>query len=1083
MDRDSAKRLIQSTLESSFNKKRFVSLVKNILNKYDEAHLIYRGNLIFDDFTGSISSLERIGKYKGPDDKLLDILIIRLGKETSLERARTRQRNYAAKYLKSRGGVLKDGALVAFVAPDGKDWRLSLIKMEYKFNEERKVQEEFTPARRYSFLVGVHENSHTAQSRLLPLLLNDETQPTLVDLENTWGIERVTKEFFEKYRDLFYLLDESLAAILAASPVIAKDFEGKAIDGADFAKKLLGQIVFLYFLQKKGWFGVKKDEPWGSGSKSFLRELFEGKHGSYDNFFNDILEPLFYEALRLERTDDYYSRFDSRIPFLNGGLFDPIGGYDWVNDDILLPSEIFSNDKRTKEGDIGTGILDIFDRYNFTVKEDEPLEKEVAVDPEMLGKVFENLLEVKDRKSKGTYYTPREIVHYMCEESLVNYLAGELEGEVSKEEIETLIKYGETAVEHDSRVASAGRETKAYAFKLPETIRNNAELIDEKLASARICDPAVGSGAFIVGMMNEIVRARGALNAYIALGGGRAPYHFKRHAIENSLYGVDIDQGAVEIAKLRLWLSLVVDEETRGTVAPLPNLDYKITRGNSLLGVEKNLFNHALFTELERLKPLYFNETGAGKKQEYTKEIDELISQITDGHKDFDFEVYFSEVFHEKGGFDVAIGNPPYVQLQKLKGNPLQQAYKNGRYQVYDSNGDIYCLFYEKGMNILNAGGHLCYITSNKWMRAAYGEKLRRYFLEANPKILIDLGPAVFESATVDTNILIIQKVPNERGLLGVTLGRAENISEFIRANGVLLTNLDKGAWFIGSVAQQRLKEKIERLGRPLKDWDVNINYGIKTGLNEAFIIDTATKERLCKEDPKSAEILKPILRGRDIKRYGYDWAGLWIIATFPVLKLDIDDYPAIKKYLLDFGKDRLKQEGNKLPDGSTSRKKTGNKWFETQDQIAYYPEFEKEKVVWIELVDDGRFSYVEPNIFVEATTFLMTFTNPKYLVGILNSKAINWFFDTICASSGVSTNRWKKIYVELLPIPPITPFNKDLVEQIEALVNQILAAKKKDPSADTSHIEKKIDQLVYKLYDLTPEEIAIVEGKNESKK
>ncbi len=225
----------------------------------------------------------------------------------------------------------------------------------------------------------------------------------------------------------------------------------------------MGQIVFLYFLQKKGWFGVERDKEWGSGSKHFLRELFEKKHGNYKNFFNDILEPLFYEALRLERPGDYYSRFNCRIPFLNGGLFDPLGDYDWWNTDILLPNDLFSNNRKTKEGDIGDGILDIFDRYNFTVKEDEPLEKEVAVDPEMLGKVFENLLEVKDRKSKGTYYTPREIVHYMCQESLVNYLATELEGKTSKEDIETLIKYGEAVVEHDSRVASEGCETERYS--------------------------------------------------------------------------------------------------------------------------------------------------------------------------------------------------------------------------------------------------------------------------------------------------------------------------------------------------------------------------------------------------------------------------------------------------------------------------------------------------------------------------------------------------------------------------------------------------------------------------------------------
>ncbi|MDO9586165.1 MAG: Eco57I restriction-modification methylase domain-containing protein, partial [Syntrophales bacterium] len=291
-------------------------------------------------------------------------------------------------------------------------------------------------------------------------------------------------------------------------------------------------------------------------------------------------------------------------PILNGGLFEPINEYDCVHSDILLPDDLFSNNHRTKEGDTGTGILDVFDRYNFTVKEDEPLEREVAVDPEMLGKVFENLLEVKDRKSKGTYYTPREIVHYMCRESLINYLDAELvgaEGDLffDRKDIEFLIRFGEMTHENDARVQSEGRETRDYPYQVPAPIRARANLIDEKLAGIRICDPAVGSGAFLVGMMTEIARARQTLSTYIDADGQRTPYVFKRHAVQNSLYGVDIDPGAVEIAKLRLWLSLIVDEEDIREIRPLPNLDYKIMQGNSLLeefeGIK--LFDEKLITD------------------------------------------------------------------------------------------------------------------------------------------------------------------------------------------------------------------------------------------------------------------------------------------------------------------------------------------------------------------------------------------------------------------------------------------------------------------------------------------------------
>jgi len=701
MDKNSAKKLIKDTLEKSFNKQQFTSFIIELLNHIERTpQTNYYGNLVPDAYKPYINSLSRIGKYTGPDDKKLDILIVNLKRETSLERARTMQRNFIAWYLNgSRGDVLKDAALVAFVSPDEEDWRFSYVKMEYRFDtsgETPKVKQEFTPARRYSFLVGANENSHTAQSQLIPILCNETHDPTLADLEEAFSIEKVTKEFFEKYRGLYIKLKEQLDLIVKANAKVKADFTKNGVDTVDFSKKLLGQIVFLYFLQKKGWFGVGRDADWGTGPKDFLRKLYEKRHSDYNNFFNDILEPLFYNTLAVERTADYSDRFNCKIPFLNGGLFDPLNKYDWVHTDIILPDKLFSNQEPTKEGDTGSGILDIFDRYNFTVKEDEPLEKEVAVDPEMLGKVFENLLEVKDRKSKGTYYTPREIVHYMCQESLINYLATELTGKVDKADLETLIKYGETAVEHDAHVEIKGKETERYSYKLPESIRQHAREIDDRLEAIRVCDPAIGSGAFPVGMMHEIVQARNVLSAYLAdkpspLGGEgrvrglfasdneRSIYNFKRHAIQECLYGVDIDPGAVEIAKLRLWLSLVVDEEDIKQIKPLPNLDYKIVCGNSLLSVEKDLFNYQIFKQLEEVKALYFEETSPSKKQYEKTQIDALIAQITNGHQEFDFEVYFSEVFHEKRGFDVVIANPPYIDSEsmvKTKLNYVREAIK-----------------------------------------------------------------------------------------------------------------------------------------------------------------------------------------------------------------------------------------------------------------------------------------------------------------------------------------------------------------------------------------------------------------------
>ncbi len=388
MNRQEAKQIIINTFEKPFNKENYIKFLKNLLKSYDEkATLNYAGNYIPDAYNDKISSFERLGKYTY-DNKEIDLLIVNLNKTSALEKARTAQRNFISGYLKgSRGGKFKDAAIVAFVSSANNDWRFSLVKMEYKFEQTSagkiKVKEDFTPAKRWSFLVGETESSHTAQSRFLPILENDDFKPSLEDLENAFNVETVTKEFFEKYRDLFIKTKQELDKIAKKDEEIKKEFKTKNINTVDFAKKLLGQIIFLYFLQKKGWFGVDKGKSWGSGAKDFIRRLFNKEYGDYTNFFNDILEPMFYEALRTDRNsaDHFYSRFNCKIPFLNGGLFDPINNYDWVNTEILLPNTLFSNEDKTKEGDKGAGILDVFDRYNFTVNEEEPLEKEVALDP------------------------------------------------------------------------------------------------------------------------------------------------------------------------------------------------------------------------------------------------------------------------------------------------------------------------------------------------------------------------------------------------------------------------------------------------------------------------------------------------------------------------------------------------------------------------------------------------------------------------------------------------------------------------------------------------------------------------------
>lgn len=805
-----AKDLIRDVFEHAFDKDRYTRLIKNLLKDFEEKTFTYQGNIIPYAFENYIRKMERIGKFEDEEGNTIDILVVELLREHSIEYARSTQRNFVRWYLNgSRGGQMKDAALVAFHSEKSSDWRFSLIKMQYSLESKK---DEFTPAKRFSFLVGEKGKSHTAQRQLVKLLQSDYI-PRLPDLEEAFNIETVTREFFLKYRELLIRTKEALDKMINNDPKIKADFACKGVDTVNFAKKLLGQIVFLYFLQKKGWFGVGRDNDWGTGSRQFLRELFIGKHGNYQNFFNDILEPLFYEALRIDRShdDDYYSRFNCKIPFLNGGLFDPIANYDWVHTDINLPNDLFSNTRKTREGDTGDGILDVFDRYNYTVREDEPLEKEVAIDPELLGKAYEKFnairpdnfnefvkalksgqkgAENKFNKKFGVYYTPREIVHYMCKQSLINYLAtrteeARLETPITRQDIEDLIEVGEMITEHEAtalikeqNIKDGIQKSTEYTALLSDGVRQNAKIIDDWLADITVCDPAVGSGAFPVGMMNEIVRARNVLSVFLN-NQQRSDYEFKRRSIEHSLYGVDIDPGAVEIAKLRLWLSLVVDEENIKNIKPLPNLDYKIVCGNSLLGVEKDLFNHQLFNDLEKLKPLFFSETNPARKQEYKKQIDDLISQITNGHMEFDFEVYFSEVFHNKGGFDVVIANPPYLEsrhpdftyeFKKMYQSATRRRW--GEEAKYVTRGsDLLIYFFENAIFNINKQGCIVLITQNSWLDTEYGKKFQKFLLNnTQVRLIVDSDFRYFSS----------DDGPNINAVITVFLGKSTKPSNVI---------------------------------------------------------------------------------------------------------------------------------------------------------------------------------------------------------------------------------------------------------------------------------------------------------------
>lgn len=1117
MDRNSAKTLITNTLCNKFDKTQYRNFIVNFLDGIDENKVFTCGNAYVPEaFRDYITSYGRFGKYTDKNNETIEVLWVSLKKDTSLDRARTVQRNFVAWYLNGgRGGQLRKNALVAFYNEDRNDWRFSFVKLDTTLIQDDKgkikIVNNFTPAKRFSFLVGEFEPNHTAQSRLVSLLEKD--YPTLDEIEEAFNVEKVSKEFFENYKELFLQLTEDLKNIREneSSQRINAEFTLKSISDADFCKKLLGQLVFLYFIQKKGWLGVARDKKWGEGDKQFLRHTFERAINEGKNFFNDYLEPLFYNALANgERDDNWFGELDCKIPFLNGGLFERYHDYDWVNTDIVFDNTIFSNNKKTKNGDIGTGILDVFDRYNFTVKEDEPLEKEVAVDPEMLGKVFENLLEVQDRKSKGAFYTPREIVHYMCQESLINYLCTELgvnednnnisdSTNLTKQDIEDFIHHSDKISQLENIATDKENENSKYKHIFSDSIKNNAKAIDKALEDIKICDPAIGSGAFPVGMLNEIVRARIALveSGFLPEAKKRTNYEYKRQAIQNSIYGVDIESGAVEIAKLRLWLSLVVDEEDIENIKALPNLDYKIVCGNSLLGVERNLFNDALFKQLEELKPQFFNETRKSEKRRLKKQIDATIKELTkDGT--FDFEIYFSEVFHEKGGFDVVIANPPYVG-QKGNKEIFDTLKKTNQWNsFYERKQDLYYYFIVKGIKINNKKGILSFIIPPYFTTAEAGKNLRKYIVE-NSRIykIINLNGKikVFDNASIDNLILFLDKRDEEHKILIEEPNFDDN--NFMQnlyqyESKFSAKDLNSAEWYLYKTSKtfEIKNEQIIKLGQI-----ATISPGIQTGCDKytkkhnqiynlnncnigdgIFVISDNEKNKLdlTKEEE---QYLKPFFKNSDIFKYGYRQNKKeWIIVTN---KIDnIENYPHIKKHLIKYKEILDKRYRNFA---LINADKEGKWWY----LYGYRPNtnFDSEKIILPYRAKENIFTLSNNSVYASIDIFYININDKnyahKYVLGILCSSLLKFWLSKNCKVKGEILELYQKPLSEI----PIKKADEQTQNKFISIVDKILAITQTDDYLQNQEkqeavkeYEKQIDFMVYKLYDLTYDEILTID-------
>lgn len=1190
MQTEAAKKLIEETFNQPYDLGRFKKFLTELTKGYEDRS---KPSIVPDNFKDGIKSVFRIGKFKDAKGDEIDLVAVTLQNDHSLDRARTFQRNYIARYLKGRE---KDAALVAFVAPESGSWRFSLVRRELgiKLNAKGKTKafDEISPARRFSFLVGKGEKTHTAKRQLMPLLETDD-KPSLASLEKAFNIEKVTDEFFEEYRELFGAVKEQIDEHLKDNAPAKKHFTEKDISSADFAKRLLGQIVFLYFLQKKGWLGVPKDKKWGEGSKTFLRDLYEKAKKEKKNFFNDYLEPLFYETLNRDHSDNnHYSKlFDSRIPFLNGGLFDAYHEYDWGSVDIELSNEIFSkHGKSLFAGIDGVGILDVFDRYNFTVAEDEPLEREVAIDPEMLGKVFERLLPAAERGDKGTFYTPREIVHYMCQESLISYLSSNIEG-LDKTEVQDFICYGDLMLEHDARVLSGDKTDTYKEVFLGQTIQDNLKAVDNALAQVKVCDPAIGSGAFPVGMMSEIVRARKLLAVHRNV--DVSNYDLKRDTIHNSLYGVDLDSGAIEIAKLRLWLSLVVDEDSFDNIQALPNLDYKIMQGNSLLQTYEgiSLFKETLLkshdnnvkrkkllqeeldslrntlqtmksnasfamspeqtkaieeaikkktvdikklekpskeqapslldieskaSELaEQLKKLhadFFRSASPSEKKKLRTRIEELEWQLIETSMKeqgksgklgeiktlqkanvrpyFLWKLHFNEIFAgESCGFDIVIGNPPYIKIQAIE-EQTASAYKQ-MFSTAKGKFDIYLLFVEKALSIINPHGYVCFIHPHKFLTTDYGKNFKSYVdsLKAlNLAILFGVNQ-VFDTATTYT------------GIFGYRLNSAEVLFDRPIAGSITREALcstkyskDGSHWQIINTnpASAKVLSKIESNDK-LANHCEGIYQGIVTVGDDIFILEAKGESNgivSCYSHSINglvdieASLLKPVLKGEHIRRYKAPDSNLVII--YPHFEKEADktasidevsfkkQYPLAYNYMLQFKDDLIEKK---------IKYKTNPEHWYSLHRARQISIFNSSKIITPQLqnypnftIDNDGYWYLDAGGY----SLVLKKENQKrknFYLGLLNSSLL-WFY--IKNTSNPYANNYYYFKTDYLSPFPMPISDMSLEEEIAGYAKTLLKLYEESDSKsleEISKIEKKLNNLVYKLYKLDTGEIEIIES------
>ena len=961
------------------------------------------------------------------------------------------------------------------------DWRFTYCRKSGN-------KEETTDSKRYTFLLGPGQSCRTATDNFMALY-DKRNSLEIKDIENAFNVEALSKEFFGKYKTQYeafvnYMVDPTNGM---RQHFIDTDFDhtGMTADKIrdreekpirDYVKKLLGRIVFLHFLQKKGWLGVPAGKEWGEGDHDFMLNIFKNANENQkENFLDEVLEGLFADGLDRNRSDQgdlYDTKVEGfrncRIPYLNGGLFER---------DILdkkpshFPASYFDD------------LLTMLSQYNFTIDENDPNDAEVGVDPEMLGRIFENLLE--DNKDKGAFYTPKEIVQYMCRESLIAYL----QTDQRKEDKECIRLFVTT---HDATLLGDLKEE-----------------IDKKLCNVKICDPAIGSGAFPMGLLRELFFCRSAIEPNIMENAAK----IKRHIIQNNIYGVDIERGAVDIARLRFWLSLIVDEKSPEA---LPNLDFKIMQGNSLLEQYKGadlstmtdkkvtaegitLFDSMLDVYRKNLRDKlseYYACPEHDKKVQLRKDISDIVKQelMEQGiHIDFEgidlsansqfflWHTWFHDVFSRpsKEGFDIVIGNP-YVEAKKLKyiASTLKEIFS-----IYSGTADLSIYFNELGLSLLAEKGIISYITTNKFFNTGYGEKVRKQLSSQHINIILNFEQVeVFEDVLVSSVIFNVSKKNKMKKNLFVyekfyKLNFQEFKRQFVERQSMFGSYpqdyLDEKEWSFSDKKQLMLKEKIENGHLSLKNIEgVKIYRGVTTGYNPAFIISNEQRNKLIAEDHNNSKIIKNMLQGRNIRKWYYNESEENLI--FTRRGTDIEKFPFIKKHLYGFY-DNLKP---KTPEDSTKGRKPGNyKWFEILDNTAYYREFEKsEKIIWGLTADKWAYTLDTEQHYLPSNAYILTSeTIPiRFILGLLNSKLLRYYFGFIGVMTAGGAYTLKASTIEALPIAIGT---KQQQKEIALKVENILNAKATNKQTDVSSSEHEIDCLVYNLYGLSENEIKIVEG------